>query len=321
MTAFYNEFEPYAAQWLRNLEQSGEIAPGVVDDRDIRDITPGELAGYTQAHFFAGIGVWSYALRRAGWADGTSVWTGSCPCQPFSTAGKGAGFDDERHLWPDWFRLIRECRPRVVLGEQSPSTAGMRWLDLVSSDMEGIGYAVGAVVFPAAGVGAPHQRHRLYFVAYRNEDGREGAGVSDTDGGGGGRNGGANGRAQGSGAGARGATRGQRDGAQSSGAVDALADTVPTGWTARGTGAGGGPASGGSSLDRPVAGFWADAEWIPCHVPGEPGEVEYRPVEPGTFPMAARTPTTVGQVGAYGNALCAEQAVAFIGAVMDTLGM
>lgn len=106
MTAYYNEIDPYAAQWLRNLIEAGEIAPGYVDERSIEDVTPGDLRGFTQHHFFAGIGVWSYALRKAGWPDDKPIWTGSCPCQPFSAAGKGKGVDDERHLWPAFFWLI-----------------------------------------------------------------------------------------------------------------------------------------------------------------------------------------------------------------------
>ena len=67
--AYYNEIDPYAADWLHNLINAGLIAPGHVDQRSIEDVRPGDLAGYTQCHFFAGIGVWSYALRRAGWPD------------------------------------------------------------------------------------------------------------------------------------------------------------------------------------------------------------------------------------------------------------
>lgn len=70
MTAWYNEHDPYAAQWLRNLIAARLIAPGDVDERDIRDVTPQELARYDQCHFFAGIGTWSYALRPAGWPPG-----------------------------------------------------------------------------------------------------------------------------------------------------------------------------------------------------------------------------------------------------------
>jgi hypothetical protein len=113
--SYYNEIDPYCAQWLRNLIGAGHIADGDVDERSIEDVRPDDVRGYTQCHFFAGVGVWSYALRLAGWPDDRPVWTGSCPCQPFSQAGKGAGFADERHLWPAWFHLIRECRPQSSL--------------------------------------------------------------------------------------------------------------------------------------------------------------------------------------------------------------
>ncbi len=116
--ALYNEIDPFAAQWLRNLIAAGHIAPGEVDERSIEDVTPDDLRGFTQCHFFAGIGVWSHSLRLAGWPDDRPVWTGSCPCQPFSAAGKGDGFADERHLWPHFFHLISERRPQHVFGEQ-----------------------------------------------------------------------------------------------------------------------------------------------------------------------------------------------------------
>jgi DNA (cytosine-5)-methyltransferase 1 len=165
VTAYYNEIDPFAAAWLRNLIEAGAIAPGDVDERDIRDISPDDLRGYRQCHFFAGIGVWSYALRLAGWADDRPVWTGSCPCQPFSAAGARGGVSDERHLWPHWHHLIRECRPASVFGEQVASKDGLGWLDLVSADLEGEGYAVGASDLCAAGVGAIHARQRLYWHA------------------------------------------------------------------------------------------------------------------------------------------------------------
>lgn len=170
MAAYYNEFDPKAAAWLRELIKRGHIADGVVDERSIEDVKPIELMGYTQCHFFAGIGVWSYALRRAGWADSRKIWTGSCPCQPFSAAGKGAGFDDERHLWPAFHHLISQCRPDVVFGEQVASKDGLGWLDLVQSDLEATGYASGAVDLCAAGVGAPHIRQRLWWVGKRLGD-------------------------------------------------------------------------------------------------------------------------------------------------------
>ncbi len=144
MTAYYNEIDPYVAAWLRNLIDAGHIAPGDVDTRSIEDVTPKDLEGYSQCHFFAGIGGWSLALRLAGWPDDRPVWTGSCPCQPFSTAGKRKGFADERHLWPAWHWLIEQCRPSIVFGEQVASKDGKTWFDLVSSDLEASGYAGGA---------------------------------------------------------------------------------------------------------------------------------------------------------------------------------
>ena len=155
--AYYNEHDPYAAHWLRNLIAGGHIAPGVVDERDIRDVRPEELIGFTQVHMFAGIGIWSHALRRAGWTDDRPIWTGSCPCQPFSAAGRAGGFTDERHLWPHWFWLVEQCRPAVVIGEQVASKDGLGWYSLVSADLEGAGYAVGATDLCAAGIGVEWQ--------------------------------------------------------------------------------------------------------------------------------------------------------------------
>lgn len=167
MTAYYNELEPYAAQWLRNLIDAGHIAPGVVDERSIEDVHPSDLEGFTQCHFFAGVGVWSHALRRAGWPDSRPVWTGSCPCQPFSVSGKKSGFADERHLWPAWFHLIEKRRPATVFGEQV--AAATDWLHLVRSDLEAVGYAVGNCPIEAASAGADHFRDRLWFVAHDDQ--------------------------------------------------------------------------------------------------------------------------------------------------------
>ena len=109
--AYYNEHDPYAVQWLRNLISAGEIAPGDVDERSIEDVVPSEVAGYTQRHWFAGIGGWSLALRRAGVSDDRPIDTASCPCQPFSQSGKKHGFADERHLWPSLFHILCALRP------------------------------------------------------------------------------------------------------------------------------------------------------------------------------------------------------------------
>lgn len=162
---YYNEFDHSAAEWLRELIADGSIPPGTVDERSITDVRADELLGYTQCHFFAGIGGWSLALRLAGWPDNRPVWTGSCPCQCFSTAGKQRGFADERDLWPVFADLIRQCRPEFVFGEQVENAIRHGWLDRVYADMEREGYAVGAHVLGAHSVGAPHRRYRLYWGA------------------------------------------------------------------------------------------------------------------------------------------------------------
>jgi len=183
MVAYYNEIDPYAAEWLRSLIRSGHIADGIVDERSISDVRPDELQEFTQCHFFAGIGVWSYALRAAGWEDDRPVWTGSCPCQPFSGAGNRKGVADKRHLWPHWFHLIEQCRPSTVFGEQVASKDGLGWIDLVQADMEGADYAIGSFDLCSAGFGAPHIRQRLWFVADTDDTRRQGwlSGRSDTE--------------------------------------------------------------------------------------------------------------------------------------------
>ena len=163
---FYNEIDPFCCAWLSNLMDAGQIRPGTISDKSIADLSPDEVRNYEVAHFFAGIGGWDYALTLAGWNfDGRRLWTGSCPCQPFSAAGKQQGQKDDRHLWPEFFRLIRECRPDTVFGEQVANAIGHDWLDHVSADLEGEGYAVGSIVLGAHSVGAPHIRQRLWFVA------------------------------------------------------------------------------------------------------------------------------------------------------------
>ena len=165
---YYNEFDKYPAQWLRNLQEAGHIQKGLVDERSIVDVQAKDLEGIVQAHFFAGIGGWPLALRLAGWPADRPVWTGSCPCQPFSVAGKAGGVGDERHLWPAFHRLIAECRPPVVFGEQVESLDGRKWLAGVRVDLEHLGYAVGTADLCAAGVGAPHRRQRVYWLAHSN---------------------------------------------------------------------------------------------------------------------------------------------------------
>jgi DNA (cytosine-5)-methyltransferase 1 len=344
MAAYYNEFDPKAAAWLRELIKQGHIADGVVDERSIEDVTPNELAGFTQCHFFAGIGVWSYALRRAGWSDDRPIWTGSCPCQPFSAAGKGAGFADERHLWPAFHHLIGQCRPDIVLGEQVASKDGLAWLDLVCADLEAAGYASGAVDFCAAGIGAPHIRQRLWWVGLADTDhqGSQGYGKprrldvpqewSDTKrhSATGGLDGGLadadceqrsqfGGRVTGNGAER---SRAHELGQQSCGGGvcgNGLADASGIG---RGTGGiWDNSGNDGNQLDAdvkdgrpsPTNGFWRDADWLFCR------DGKWRPVEPGTSPLAHGSAARVGRLRGYGNAIVAPAAQVFIEAVMESL--
>lgn len=166
MTAYYNEIEPYAAQWIRNLIAAGLIPAGDVDERSIAEVGADDLRGYDQCHFFAGFGGWLEALNLAGIRFDGPIWTGSCPCQPFSLAGKQKGFADDRHLWPEWLRLIRQCGPAIIFGEQVASATS--WLGLVRSDLETVGYAVGAIPIEAASADADQLRDRFWFVASRD---------------------------------------------------------------------------------------------------------------------------------------------------------
>lgn len=296
--AYYNEIETYAAQWLRNLIAAGHIADGVVDERSIEDVHPDDLRGFTQCHFFAGIGVWSLALRRAGWPDDRPVWTGSCPCQPFSEAGQGAGFDDQRHLWPHFHWLIQERRPAAVLGEQVASKDAAPWLDLVALDLEALGFAFGAIAFPSSGVGAPHIRDRTYWMAHADcQQYKRAAKGTRPRGGGLPRHGCVISRLEHSG---QLHDTGEGE-AASTGQPQAQRSTDQLGRPSRPLGAGPGPTNG----------LWRDADWLACR------DAKWRPVEPGTFPLAHGAPGRVGRLRAYGNAINAEAARVFIECVME----
>lgn len=398
--AFYNEIDPFAARVLRSLIARGEIMPGDVNEKSIEDLTPSDLEGYTQHHFFAGFGVWSYALRRAGWPDWRPVATCSCPCQPLSSAGKGLGFADERHLWPSFYHLAIQYGFERIYGEQVASSLAETWIDLVHADLEAMDYAFGCVPFPSAGVGAPHIRDRNYWLAYpkglhsrsgfRNTESRErglaiacddddAAGVlanplcDGTEYGPGNSvgaqaaldssNGGISGerlraRLEGSACGLgddddtrlseqqcvsgilreKSDTRSRETFERTGGATRRISP-APPGWLANTGGKrsavrlseaeqwqeglsgkyddrrhqqfGKQAPFAPSSRAGPVNGFWRAVDWLLCR------DGKWRPVEPGTFPLAHGAPARVGRLRGYGNAINAEQAAAFIAATMD----
>jgi DNA (cytosine-5)-methyltransferase 1 len=307
--AYYNEIDPFAAQWLRNLIAGGHIAAGEVDERSIEDVRPDDLKGFTQCHFFAGIGVWSHALRLAGWPDDKPVWTGSCPCQPFSSAGKGDGFADERHLWPAFQWLISECKPQHVFGEQVAASNANEWFDLVQADLEGMDYAFGITPFTSASIGAPHIRERAYWVAHAN--GKHEPSTRDAS------------------------WPTARIGC---GEIDGMgnANISRLEGHVRNDGSAGrerqsGSVTEASVLNGPleVNGFWRDADWLFCR------DEQWRPVEPGAFPLVARFAKGLGhgksslralagrnrtiRLKGYGNAINAYAAAAFIEAAMQAV--
>ncbi|EAS2760281.1 DNA cytosine methyltransferase [Salmonella enterica] len=302
-TAYYNEIDPFAAAWLRNLIDAGCIAPGVVDTRSVEEVTANDLKGFTQCHFFAGIGVWSYALRCAGWPDSRPVWTGSCPCQPFSQSGKRWGFNDPRHLWPTWRQLIKKCAPYVIFGEQVASKDGLTWFDAVQFDLEKAEYAVAVVDLCAAGFGAPHIRQRLFWVAdaaYKQHQeclpGREESHCPQSG----------------------------RSPAELTGYClpDGLAHTNNDSSKRRLPGREDSPrevingSAGCGSTDSgtcPVNGYWRDADWLFCR------DGKWRPVKPGLKPLVNGTPGRVGQLRTYGNAIVVPVAEAFIRAYMEAV--
>lgn len=337
--AYYCENDPFAAAWLRELMAEGLIATGDVDERSIEDVKPADLHGYTQCHFFAGIGIWSIALRRAGWPDDRPIWTGSCPCQPFSAAGKGNGFADERHLWPAFFHLIDVHRPVAVLGEQVASKNGLHWLDLVSADLEGSGYAFGALDSCAAGFGSPHIRQRLYWMGHTIGPGLEGHSGHGRD---------IDRRAEEAGSApqtslplglanaegiswragygdirpAQSRVAGVVDGGDIRRVADATSREPRNGSLQSGREHRQQPENLRNSEDGQTAlhplNYWGNAEWLLCR---DPAGLRFRPVEPGSFPLAdaGALRNRMAEVRGAGNALNLAQAQGFIEAAIETI--
>jgi DNA (cytosine-5)-methyltransferase 1 len=302
MTALYNEIDPDAAHVLRALIADGVIAPGIVDTRSIKDLTPDDLAGFTQVHLFAGGGLWSVAARMAGWPDDRPLWSASCPCQPFSAAGKGLGTDDPRHLWPDVDRLVRGCRergfgPPVLVGEQVAGAPGYHWFDGVRSDLALQGYGARVVDIPACAVDAPHIRQRLYWVARQMADASHVGGARPWQG-----------------------REGVRPRERETGPV-AAADggslDVADADARRRAGRPEDAQRGSFRRDadeRPAArngSFWSDAEWLACH------DGKARRTKPGLRLLVDGLPGRVGLWRLAGNAIVAPLAAEVLGALLD----
>lgn len=391
---YYNDFEPTAAAWLNTLIENNAIPTGAVDARSILDVRADELSGFRRCHFFAGIGGWAEALRLAGVPDWLPLWTGSPPCQPFSAAGKRKGRDDDRHLGPKLVDLVRVARPPLLFGEQVASSEAVgsaarqgkqgvgkepawAWWDDLSVRLEAAGYASWAGIVPAAGVGAPHIRQRLFFAAvdlrfadpleHATRDGREQRRSEPS------------GRCAASGcvsgeladandtglegwrqpgcecsderaAGACGVAgeladngmqqrpRGARDSDVARGrqqeptavaglhGAGGLADPNSTGRlprTQRGLhrgqeGAGPRDVEPQRQCDAgerscSTNGFWSSADWLGCR------DGRWRPVEPGTFPLAHGVSGRVGLLRGYGNAIVPQAAAAFIESTKEVL--
>lgn len=305
---YYNEWDKGAAAWLRELIKQGHIPFGVVDERSITEVRPEDLDGFTQCHFFAGIGGWPLALRLAGVPEDAPLWTGSPPCQPFSAAGKQLGQFDPRHLAPVFLDLISECRPPVLFGEQVAPAIAKSWMCDLQTHLEREDYAVGFAVLPACSVGAPHKRDRLFFGAHRlahtggitdnkrrehaqhrrqNETeqtwlGRRDVGLGDID-----------------------SERLQRERRDSNSQGRKGPDFRQTGLL---DGAG-----TKNNTTNPHHSFWSDADWLGCR------DGKFRPVEPGTFPLANGIPARVGRLRGYGNAIVPQVAAEFIKAFMGAV--
>ena len=313
---YFNDSDPFACDWLRELMAKGLIPEGDVDDRSICDVRPGDVSRYDQCHFFAGIGGWSLALELAGYKD-LRCWTGSCPCPSFSSAGRGEGFEDPRgRLWEEFYRLIRQCRPPIVFGEQVEAAIGYGWLALVSADLDSEGYDLGAAVLPAACVGAPQRRARLWWGGVlpdaRGERPGERQGDADALG-----RGEAGGLSDPHGEGLEGPARtGKKEQEPrpsrrgDDGRPGSVGNPLHDGQPPR-QGETGAKAEGGRRLERQGHGFWDDVEWLHFR------DGKWRPIEPRLMPMANGVSKRMGRIRGFGNAIVPQVGAEFIRAFLD----
>ena len=321
--AYYNDIDPYAVQWLKNLIKAGQIMDGEVDERPIQNVEPKDLEGFTRLHFFAGIGGWDYALQIAGWPEDRPVVTVSCPCQSLSVSGKMRGASDERHLWPEFFRIVNGIQPQYIFGEQVASPLGRNWLSAVQLDLGSISYVLGATDLPAASVGAPHIRQRLFWMAHPynpdrrpNPTGKIGEGNGERPSDDIGESGVVDGMANTDGCGDYGA-EGQPDEIQQcqkqdgkeniefgeDGTLDSgVADTDEQGPQGRKL------RPGCDSRQWPS---WEDLSFIECT------DGRARPTEPGLRPLAHGVPKRASKLRSYGNAIVPQVGAAFISAFME----
>ena len=112
----------------------------------------------------------TYEKLKSDGIESIDIITGGYPCQPFSVAGNKKGVEDPRHLWPEYFRLIKECRPTWIIGENVAGHIKLG-LDAVQEDLESEGYAFRTFSISASSIGAPHQRERVWTMAYSERNG------------------------------------------------------------------------------------------------------------------------------------------------------
>lgn len=345
MSVFYNDHDPKACAWVRELIAAGALPAGAVSEEPIEELSADELE--STSHFFSGIGGWAEALNLAGWPTGAPVWTASLPCQPFSQAGAREGKDDERHLWPYFRALVEQCDPPIIFGEQVASKDALgesryvtktqslqrllaeaesglaektawAWFPAVQADLEALGYIVGASDLPAASIGAPHIRQRLFWVAYKRSSidagkacrPNAGSWLRHTSGQG------REGQQQPS----HGASERERPRGAGADALDELGNANPD---RVGQHAGELFGDEGQHIERPALedhmlehsgnGDWDNVVYIPC------ADGVARPLKPGLAPLVDGLQGRMALLRGYGNAIVPALAAAFVESVMECI--
>ncbi len=341
-TAYYNEIDPFAAAWLRNLIDAGCIAPGVVDTRSIEEVTANDLKDSHSAISSPGS---ASGLTPCGAPDGLTVApSGQVPAPASHSASQeNAGNSTTPATCGHMVLPCIAVPPSRYLGEQVASKDGLAWFDVVQLNLEEAEYAVAVVNLCAAGIGAPHIRQRLFWVAdatykqhqkrlsgcaesHRPRSGRSPAestgyclphGLAHTN----------NDSRERRLSGWQDSQREVINGSSGCGGTDsrlAYADneqrplTLPAKgyedisrqWNKNSEAIAGFSSDSGTS---PVNGFWRDADWLFCR------DGKWRPVKPGLKPLVNGLAGRVGQVRAYGNAIVAPVAETFIRAYMEAV--